>query len=281
MPPPEKIQFPPEDFTEYSPEALTPTPQETRNLVSQTSNTQKIQEHADKELVKIRKNSISPQDDSGSKTPSYSSSPDKDCHYTDHGEVEPNSSGDGDEDYYIEDCPELDLTTDLDCKIFWEQAFASFLQRNFGLQFTEPGGIWRIRRITAEICRICQIFPATLKIKLNCYCSSENSPIRRSSLITLGNTDRPAGKSDTQESLGEQNLDNKELSYAPLDDEHLCEKSERSIDRSDSIGGRGGDAGVGGVAEDRAVLENQEIVRIYNDSLADEEGVSLGGPGKL
>ena len=76
-------------------------------------------------------------------------------------------------------------------------------------------------------------------------------------------------------------MDNKELSYAPLDDEHLCEKSERSIGRSDSIGGRGGDAGVGGVAEDRAVLENQEIVRIYNDSLADEEGVSLGGPGKL
>ena len=56
----------------------------------------------------------------------------------------------------------------LGCKIFWEQNFASFLERNFGLEFAEPGGIWRIRQITAEICRICQICPATLKIKLNC-----------------------------------------------------------------------------------------------------------------
>ena len=58
--------------------------------------------------------------------------------------------------------------TVLDCKIFWEQTFASFLERNFGLQFAVPRGIWRIRKITAEICRICQICPATLKIKLNC-----------------------------------------------------------------------------------------------------------------
>ena len=55
----------------------------------------------------------------------------------------------------------------LDCKIFWEQIFASFLERNFSLQFAEPGGIWRIRQITAVICSICQICPATLKIKLN------------------------------------------------------------------------------------------------------------------
>ena len=79
------------------------------------------------------------------------------------------------------------LGTTLDCKIFWDQTFASFLERNFGLQFAEPGGIWRIRQITAEICRICQICQATLKIKLNCNCSSENSPIRRSSKMTLGN----------------------------------------------------------------------------------------------
>ena len=32
-----------------------------------------------------------------------------------------------------------------DCKVFWEQALASFLERNFCLQFTETGGIWRIR----------------------------------------------------------------------------------------------------------------------------------------
>ena len=68
----------------------------------------------------------------------------------------------------------------LDCKIFSEQAFASFLERDFGLEFAEPSGIWRIRQITAEICRICQICRASLKIKLNCNCSSENSPIRSS-----------------------------------------------------------------------------------------------------
>jgi hypothetical protein len=45
----------------------------------------------------------------------------------------------------------------LDRKIFWEQTFASFLESNFALEFAEPGGIWRIRQITAEICRICQI----------------------------------------------------------------------------------------------------------------------------
>ena len=44
---------------------------------------------------------------------------------------------------------------EVDCKIFWEQNFASFLERNFGFEFAEPGGIWRIRQITAEICRIC------------------------------------------------------------------------------------------------------------------------------
>ena len=42
-----------------------------------------------------------------------------------------------------------------DCKIFWEHNFASFLERNFGLEFAGPSGIWRIRQITAEICRIC------------------------------------------------------------------------------------------------------------------------------
>jgi hypothetical protein len=56
----------------------------------------------------------------------------------------------------------------VDCKIFWEQTLASFLERNFGLQFAVPRGIWRIRQIAAEICRICQIFTATLRIKLNC-----------------------------------------------------------------------------------------------------------------
>ena len=71
-------------------------------------------------------------------------------------------------------------TPPLDCKIFWEQTFANFLERNFGLQFAEPGEIWRIRQIPAEICRICQICPATLKINLNCDCSSENSPMRHS-----------------------------------------------------------------------------------------------------
>jgi hypothetical protein len=49
----------------------------------------------------------------------------------------------------------------LDCKIFWEQNFASFLERNFGLEFAGSGGIWRIRQIIAEICRICRICPAT------------------------------------------------------------------------------------------------------------------------
>ena len=56
----------------------------------------------------------------------------------------------------------------LDCKIFWEQTFASFLEWNFGLEFAEPVEIWRIRQITAEICRIPQICPATVRIKLNC-----------------------------------------------------------------------------------------------------------------
>ena len=42
----------------------------------------------------------------------------------------------------------------VDCKIFWEQTLASFLEGNFGLQFAVPRGIWRIRQITAEICRI-------------------------------------------------------------------------------------------------------------------------------
>ena len=45
----------------------------------------------------------------------------------------------------------------VDCKIFWEQTFASFFFWIFGLEFAVPRGIWRIRRITAEICRICQI----------------------------------------------------------------------------------------------------------------------------
>ena len=58
-------------------------------------------------------------------------------------------------------------TPALESKNFWEQTFASFLEWNFGLEFADPRGIWRIRRITAEICRICQICPATLKIKLN------------------------------------------------------------------------------------------------------------------
>ena len=56
----------------------------------------------------------------------------------------------------------------VDCKIFWEQIFASILEWNFGLEFAEPGGIWRIRQIIAEICRIWQICLATLRIKLNC-----------------------------------------------------------------------------------------------------------------
>ena len=43
----------------------------------------------------------------------------------------------------------------VDCKIFLEQTFASFLEWNFGLEFAEPGGIWRIQQITAGICRIC------------------------------------------------------------------------------------------------------------------------------
>ena len=38
-------------------------------------------------------------------------------------------------------------TLNLNGKIFWEQTFASFLERNFGFQFAEPGGIWRIRQI--------------------------------------------------------------------------------------------------------------------------------------
>ena len=72
----------------------------------------------------------------------------------------------------------------LDCKIFWEQNLASFFFGHFGLQFAVPRGIWRIGQITAVICRICQICPATLKIKLNCNCSSENLPLRRSSKMT-------------------------------------------------------------------------------------------------
>ena len=53
-------------------------------------------------------------------------------------------------------------------KIFSEQTFASLLEWNFDLEFVETRGIWRIRQITAGICRICQILTATLKIKLNC-----------------------------------------------------------------------------------------------------------------
>jgi hypothetical protein len=72
-------------------------------------------------------------------------------------------------------------------RFFGNRFLQVLLERNFGLQFAFPRGIWRIRQITAEICRICQICPATLKTNLNCNCSSENSPIRRSSKMTLGN----------------------------------------------------------------------------------------------
>ena len=41
----------------------------------------------------------------------------------------------------------------VDSKNFSEHTFASFLEWNFGLEFADPRGIWRIRRITAEIFR--------------------------------------------------------------------------------------------------------------------------------
>ena len=79
----------------------------------------------------------------------------------------PSRSSDHDNPVLCSDL-EIDQSNGLDCKIFWEHTFASSIERNFGFQFAEPGEIWRIRQITAEICRICQICPATLKIKLNC-----------------------------------------------------------------------------------------------------------------
>jgi hypothetical protein len=95
-------------------------------------------------------------------------------------------------------------------------------------------------------------------------------------------TDLGEGKSDVQDSLGEQNLGNKELSYAPLGDDHdhHHDEPERSVSNG-SIGSTGGDAGVGVVAEDRAVVENQEIQKIYNDSLGAEGIASPVGYGKL
>ena len=52
--------------------------------------------------------------------------------------------------------------------LFWNRLLQVFFFSIFGLEFAETGKIWRIRQITAEICRICQIFRATLRIKLIC-----------------------------------------------------------------------------------------------------------------
>ena len=40
-------------------------------------------------------------------------------------------------------------------RFFGNRFLQVLLERNFGLQFAFPRGIWRIRQITAEICRIC------------------------------------------------------------------------------------------------------------------------------
>ena len=48
----------------------------------------------------------------------------------------------------------LSLRVHLDCKIFWEQNCANFLERGFGLGFKGSGGMWRIRQINAGIWRI-------------------------------------------------------------------------------------------------------------------------------
>jgi hypothetical protein len=95
-------------------------------------------------------------------------------------------------------------------------------------------------------------------------------------------TDLGEGESDVQESLGEQDLGNKEPSYAPLGDDydHHDGVRERSVSNG-SIGSSGGDAGVGVVAEDRAGVENQEIQKIYNDSLGGEGIARSVGSGKL
>ena len=57
---------------------------------------------------------------------------------------------------------------DLDSKNFLEGSLAKFLEWGFGLEFKDPRGFWGIRRAIAEIWRVCQICPATVKIKLNC-----------------------------------------------------------------------------------------------------------------
>ena len=70
------------------------------------------------------------------------------------------------------------------------RSLAIFLEWNFGLELAVPRGIWRTRRITLKVPRMCQICRAQLKINLNCNCSSENSRIRRSSKTTLGRTQK-------------------------------------------------------------------------------------------
>ena len=72
----------------------------------------------------------------------------------------------------------------VDCKIFWEQIFASFLEWNFGLEFAESGEIWRIRQITAEILGFAKF--SRPPDKLNSTAISENLILRSCSKMTLG-----------------------------------------------------------------------------------------------
>ena len=60
----------------------------------------------------------------------------------------------------------------LDSKNFWIRLLQVFFHRILANKFADPRGIWRIRQITPEICRICQICPASVKI--NSIAISEN-----------------------------------------------------------------------------------------------------------
>jgi hypothetical protein len=107
MLPPEKIQMTPEDFSEYSPDAVIPNTQETQAFVSHEEQIEKMQQYAHKELLRIRQDETSSLENCGNKSQTAEYSPEKDCQYTQDGENEPNScNDDDDDDYYIDGCLE-------------------------------------------------------------------------------------------------------------------------------------------------------------------------------
>jgi hypothetical protein len=109
MPPPKKIQIPPEDFPESIPDAPIPNPQETQILISHEEQIEKIQQYAHNSLLRIRQDySTNSLENSRYKSQTPESSPDKYCDYTQDGDNDPNSvnDDDDDDDYYIDGCPD-------------------------------------------------------------------------------------------------------------------------------------------------------------------------------